>query len=146
MTDTELQGKVNDTQKVGASITYYRRYALSAVFGVASDEDVDGNLNNVQQKQQQRQQSRPAQNQPQPQQQSQNAENQGQNIKPVLDKAIAVIGADYKARTDAGETKESILKSYANALKTDAVRQVKEMQSAEVIALASYLSRSQKGE
>lgn len=146
MTDTELQGKVNDTQKVGASITYYRRYALSAVFGVASDEDVDGNLNNIQQKPQQRPQSRPAQNQPQPQQQPQNAENQGQNIKPVLDKAIAVIGADYKARTDAGETKESILKSYANALKTDAVRQVKEMQSAEVIALASYLSRSQKGE
>ena len=44
MTDTELQGKANDTQKLGASITYFRRYVLSSIFGVSADEDVDGNL------------------------------------------------------------------------------------------------------
>lgn len=44
LTETELSGsaKNNDTQKLGASITYFRRYALSAVFGVASEEDTDG--------------------------------------------------------------------------------------------------------
>lgn len=40
---TEIS-KANDTQKLGASITYFRRYALSAIFGIASDEDIDGNI------------------------------------------------------------------------------------------------------
>lgn len=45
LTETELSGsgKNNDTQKAGASITYFRRYALAALFGVASDEDTDAN-------------------------------------------------------------------------------------------------------
>lgn len=33
----------NVTQDAGAAITYARRYALSAVLGIASDEDTDGN-------------------------------------------------------------------------------------------------------
>lgn len=62
MTDTELQGKANDTQRIGASITYYRRYVLSAIFGVSSDEDLDGNIENAQPqpKQPQKQQPKPA--------------------------------------------------------------------------------------
>ena len=43
---TEIS-KANDTQKLGASITYFRRYTLSAIFGIASDEDVDGNISNI---------------------------------------------------------------------------------------------------
>lgn len=42
MPETELSGKANDTQKMGASITYMRRYALTAIFGIAADEDTDG--------------------------------------------------------------------------------------------------------
>jgi len=38
----EIQvGKANNAQNVGAAITYFKRYALSAVFGISSDEDVD---------------------------------------------------------------------------------------------------------
>ncbi len=49
---TEIS-KANDTQKLGASITYFRRYALSAIFGIASDEDIDGNIEmNIASKQQ----------------------------------------------------------------------------------------------
>lgn len=40
---TEIS-KANDTQKLGASVTYFRRYTLSTIFGIAADEDVDGNV------------------------------------------------------------------------------------------------------
>lgn len=36
--------KANDTQKLGASVTYFRRYTLCTIFGIAADEDVDGNV------------------------------------------------------------------------------------------------------
>lgn len=42
MTNTEISAKVNDTQKLGASITYFRRYCLSTFFGIATEEDTDG--------------------------------------------------------------------------------------------------------
>lgn len=35
-------GKMNDVQAMGASITYMRRYAISALFFVASEDDTDG--------------------------------------------------------------------------------------------------------
>jgi hypothetical protein len=74
---TEIS-KANDTQKLGASITYFRRYALSAIFGIASDEDIDGNIEmNIAAKQSQSYAQRKTFNeskpQPQPQQQNQNA-------------------------------------------------------------------------
>lgn len=38
----EIQvGKANNAQNVGAAISYFKRYALAAVFGISSDEDVD---------------------------------------------------------------------------------------------------------
>lgn len=115
MTDTELQGKANDTQKVGASITYYRRYALSSIFGVAADEDVDGNLNNV------RKQETPK---PQPQKK--------QDPMPFLLQNI-------KSRIESGETKESILKSYADILKTDDVRELDGMTDIERSMIARFI-------
>lgn len=39
---TDMKG-VNATQKAGAAITYFRRYALSSAFGVTGDKDVDAN-------------------------------------------------------------------------------------------------------
>jgi len=39
---TEVKG-TNASQKLGASITYFRRYALCAVFGISGDKDVDAN-------------------------------------------------------------------------------------------------------
>lgn len=36
-------GKMNDVQAMGASITYMRRYAISALFFVASEDDTDRN-------------------------------------------------------------------------------------------------------
>lgn len=128
MTDTELQGKANDTQKVGASITYYRRYALSAIFGIAADDDVDGNLNNIKQ---------PVPKQAAPRQAAPTDK---------MNAAIKVISDDYNKRTGNGETKESVLKSYADLLKTDSIRQVRDMQPAEIIALATAIAHPKKGE
>ena len=121
MTDTELQGKANDTQRVGASITYYRRYALSAIFGVSADEDVDGNLNNIRQ-QQTRQTTQPAKKQD----------------------PLAYIKADIKARQDVGEVHESILKDYADLLKTDLIREVDDMNEDEQTALATAIFKRRK--
>lgn len=39
---TDMKG-VNATQKAGAAITYFRRYALLSAFGVTGDKDVDAN-------------------------------------------------------------------------------------------------------
>lgn len=133
MTDTELQGKANDTQKVGASITYYRRYALSAVFGVASDEDVDGNLNNVQQKPQQR-----APNQPK---ETRKPSEQAKKIDP-----LDYLNADWSARLDAGETPESVKKFYADLLKTDEQRIPADMSAQEQKVLATAIYMNKKGE
>lgn len=40
---TAKEGRVNELQLLGSAITYLRRYALSAIVGVAPDEDDDGN-------------------------------------------------------------------------------------------------------
>ena len=42
-------GKMTDAQCLGAGITYMKRYALSAVFGISSDEDTDGTIPQQQQ-------------------------------------------------------------------------------------------------
>lgn len=121
MTDTELQGKANDTQRVGASITYYRRYALSAIFGVAADEDVDGNINNIRQ---------PTKQTPKPEQKKQDP--------------LAYIKADLTARQGSGEAYESIIKDYADLLKTDQVRDVDNLNDAERTALATAIFKRRK--
>lgn len=130
MTDTELQGKANDTQKVGASITYFRRYALSSIFGVAADEDVDGNLNS------RPQQETRQQNYRQPQ------VTQAMPPKQKLDPS-QYITDDYEKRISSGETSESILKSYADILKTDNVREISELSADEkkCIAVVLYKNR-----
>lgn len=49
-----IQGtKNNSAQTLGMAITYMRRYALCAMFGITSDEDVDANTFNAPQQQQQ---------------------------------------------------------------------------------------------
>jgi hypothetical protein len=47
--DSEVLGftvplpELQEAQKMGSAITYYRRYALVSVFGLATEEDDDGN-------------------------------------------------------------------------------------------------------
>ena len=42
---TEMKG-VNNTQAMGASITYGKRYGLSAILGISTDEDIDASTQN----------------------------------------------------------------------------------------------------
>lgn len=124
MTDTELQGKANDTQKVGASITYFRRYALSSIFGVASDEDVDGNLNSKKPPEQKQSYQRSAA----PQRTTQKQD------------PSAYVSADFDKRIEAGEDEGSILSDYADILKTDTRKHVSELTTDECkqVAIALY--------
>lgn len=121
MTDTELQGKANDTQRVGASITYYRRYALSAIFGVSADEDVDGNLNNIRQSQETNIKPSFKQTQSQPQKKQD---------------PVKYLKDDYTKRVNDGEDKNIVLKDYANILKTDEVREIEKMTQDECTIVA----------
>lgn len=123
MTDTELQGKANDTQKVGASITYFRRYALSSIFGVAADEDVDGNVANM------RQAAKQSPKQPEPKQPDERA------------LALQAMTDDWSRRIKAGETKESITKHYADILKVDVLKPSKELTTKELVVLTRELAK-----
>ena len=53
----------NENQELGACITYFKRYALSAMFGIATDEDTDGVAEVRERKQQVRATARAAQQQ-----------------------------------------------------------------------------------
>lgn len=57
-----VSGKgLNEAQSLGSAITYMKRYSLSAILGISSDEDVDGAdvKQNVQQQNPQRPQNMP---------------------------------------------------------------------------------------
>lgn len=58
-------GSRNENQELGASITYFKRYALSAMFGIATDDDTDGVAEVRERKQQVRATARAAQAQTQ---------------------------------------------------------------------------------
>lgn len=123
MTDTELQGKANDTQKLGASITYFRRYVLSSIFGVSADEDVDGNLASKE---------RPQQARPQPTAQKIDS-------KTYLKKEI-------RERIEQGETEDSVLGDFANILGTNIIKQVDQMtdDEARIIAISVFNSKKKR--
>lgn len=123
MTDTELQGKANDTQKLGASITYFRRYVLSSIFGVSADEDVDGNLASKDRPQQAR-----------PQQTAQKIDS-----KTYLKKEI-------RERIDQGETEGSVLEDFASILGTNIIKQVDQMtdDEARIVAISVFNSKKKR--
>ena len=123
MTDTELQGKANDTQKLGASITYFRRYVLSSIFGVSADEDVDGNLASKE---------RPRQARPQPTAQKIDS-------KTYLKKEI-------RERIDQGATEDSVLGDFASILGTNIIKQVDQMtdDEARIIAISVFNSKKKR--
>lgn len=123
MTDTELQGKANDTQKLGASITYFRRYVLSSIFGVSADEDVDGNLASKERPQQSRPQSTA----------------QKIDSKTYLKKEI-------RERIDQGATEDSVLEDFANILGTNIIKQVDQMtdDEARIVAISVFNSKKKR--
>ena len=123
MTDTELQGKANDTQKLGASITYFRRYVLSSIFGVSADEDVDGNLASKE---------RPQQARPQPTAQKIDS-------KTYLKKEI-------RERIEQGATEDSVLGDFASILGTNIIKQVDQMtdDEARIIAISVFNSKKKR--
>ena len=137
------KGKPNDTQKIGAAITYFRRYVLSSLFGVAADEDTDG-ISQVRQPQPQPAQAK-TQTQPQPHPQPQPQPTQAKTQKTQEKKdPVPFIMCEIAKRMKAGATKESILVDFAEILKTDEVRPIENMSAGEQSVLARELYRRQK--
>lgn len=104
MPQTKLAGGANESQELGASITYFKRYALSAMFGIATDDDTDGVADVRERKQQLKAQARAAGQQPQQEAETETKEERGwQGISstgnPEIDKAIKeIVNTEYKGR------------------------------------------------
>lgn len=134
---TELKGgDSNDTQRLGASITYFRRYALSAIFGIAADDDTDG-ASAPTPWPQNRQQTQPNR-QPAPVPQNRQPTPVPQNATGRKDPMVYVLDVMAKMMTN-GETKDSVLKGFADILKTDDVRSPENMSKEEINVLARHL-------
>lgn len=43
MLESSISTKTSDPQKIGAIITYFRRYEISALLGIVTEDDTDGN-------------------------------------------------------------------------------------------------------
>ena len=115
------KGKPNDTQKIGAAITYFRRYALAAVFAVASDDDVDGNADAALEKTQPKPKPKPKQS------------------------LIDFIQKDIMDRMGAGETYDGILKHYSGLLHAATVKEPGAMTETEQRDLANAIYKWRKG-
>ena len=115
------KGKPNDTQKIGAAITYFRRYALAAVFAVASDDDVDGNADAALEKTQPKPKPKPKQS------------------------PIDFIQKDIMDRMGAGETYDGILKHYSGLLHAATVKEPGAMTETEQRDLANAIYKWRKG-
>ena len=76
---------MNSPQSMGAYITYLRRYAISSLLAIASEEDTDANPQPQQRKPLSQKQANP---QPQPQQQ---ATQNSQSLKALKDLGIEVV-------------------------------------------------------
>lgn len=138
--ETAVKG-ANSTQQMGASITYFRRYALAAFFAIAADEDTDG----VSVASQRSKAQSASSTQPQPKSQSetpQGASNQPKQKQDPLPFILAVMAEHLKF----GETQESVLKSFADILQTDEIRSPEQMTDAQRSALARALYKQEKGQ
>lgn len=132
MTDTELSGKANTTQQLGASITYFKRYVLSAIFGIATDEDVDGNVDAIQRKQEVKANAKSAT------QTAQSAPKKSET-KGNPQSARDYVISDMTKRLESGEAPTSITKDYADILKTDEVRSPEHIPDELIIILGREL-------
>lgn len=73
-------GGKNENQELGASISYFKRYALSAMFGIATDDDTDGVAEVRERKQQVRATARAAQQQTETGDEEKTAEPKGELV------------------------------------------------------------------
>jgi hypothetical protein len=95
-----LNPSKNDSQGIGAAITYLRRYSLSAIVGVVCDDDDDGETS-VGRGKTQNQQQQPSQNNQQP------AQSQQKSVEP-LGKAEIIALTNLINGLD-GESKKSFI-------------------------------------
>ena len=116
------KGKPNDTQKIGAAITYFRRYSLASMFAVASDDDVDGKIEEKEPQEAQK---------PKPKKQTQSP--------------LEFIQKDIMDRMGAGETYESVLKQYSDLLHESVVKEPKDMPQDKQRDLANAIYKWRKG-
>lgn len=139
--ETDVKG-ANATQQMGASITYFRRYALAAFFAIAADEDTDGVTDAS------RRQKAPSASSIQPQSKSPSETPQGASNQPNQPKQkqdpLPFILAVMARRLKSGETQESVLKSFADILQTDDVRSPEQMTDAQQSSLARALYKQEK--
>lgn len=151
---TKLNGGANDSQELGASITYFKRYALSAMFGIATDDDTDGVADVRDRKQQVKAQARIA-GRPQVEPDGEivyetaqsESNSHSQPVKPKKQDPLEYVKADLNNRMEAGDDPEQILKDYSNILKMD-VKSIDTLEDKDITCLARalFVNNRNKGE
>lgn len=148
---TKLNGGANESQEIGASITYFKRYALSAIFGIATDDDTDGAAEVNERKQQVRATAKAAQQQTETMDEERMADVQIHSpttAKPLPVQTVSsvkkidpltYIRSDFDNRLRNGESNKTIIKDYADILKTDAQRPIDEFSADEAKIVATEL-------
>ena len=148
MTNTELSGKANETQQLGASITYFKRYVLSALFGIATDEDVDGNVEAFQRKQEVKANAkaakRPDSENAATDNSSQPKINQTSDQEGKAKRARNYVLQDMAKRIESGISPEKVVKYYADLLKTDEQRSPENIPDDEICLLGNTLFKINK--
>lgn len=151
---TKLNGGANESQELGASITYFKRYALSAMFGIATDDDTDGVADVRDRKQQVKALARVAgrpQEEPDGEIVDETAQSASgtpsQPVKPKKQDPLEYIKSDLNNRMEAGDDPEQILKDYSEILKMD-VTSIESLNEKEitVLARALFINNRNKGE
>lgn len=143
MTDTEMN-KCNATQQLGASITYFKRYILSAIFGIATDEDVDGNIETAARKQEIKANVKAAKRTEDEKPKSEFIEKVNEMHRAAEERESAQKARDYttndmRNRLESGASADSIKKLYADMLKTDEQRSPESIPDNEIIILGREL-------
>lgn len=151
---TKLNGGANESQELGASITYFKRYALSAMFGIATDDDTDGVADVRDRKQQVKALARVA-GRPQEEPDGEIVDETEQNAsvtpsQPVKTKKqdpLEYIKNDLNKRMEAGDVPEQILKDYSEILKMD-VKSIDTLEDKDItyLARALFINNRNKGE
>lgn len=110
-TPTDMKG-VNKSQALGASLTYFRRYALCAAFGITGDEDTDAVV------EPKKPQANAAQPKSQPVQQAQPAQPKNQTA-PPQQASKDELKAKLKTLAESGVFTAEDIKMYQGRLKNE---------------------------
>lgn len=130
--NNESNKRMTAAQEGGSTITYAKRYQLSAIFGIVTDEDTDGN-GSPQHRQGQRQRgSRSPQGQPRQSHQSSGQPNQSRPAAATNQQRTALMSLFKQASEATGTSLSSVQGYYLGQFNVNNIAQLSALQTGEI--------------